>query len=510
MFTAHRSNPSVSLWTRTATAFVAGVFLLVTAAPAAATRCIVDVDGANDDPGQKDVTQFCVGLGEDEPYDVHALASYDLTALGGSNTADLCLLFDSDTDGKINIALCTTLSGAPAAVSDVRLLTCNDGRSSRCDGAVKINACTNSPWKSCLSDADCGAGDTCAAAFNTRCLASQMPSDPFPAGDDSPMDTVISCAVDLEDFGVPGNGARLINMGAYSSSSLTSSMSDAVLPPMCQSDADCGAGEVCHVASGECYVPEVSGCTDDSECAAEELCEVATGTCVPGGCTDDADCSAGKVCNVATGVCETPVDTGCNVDEDCATGLVCNVETGACVDVGLECSIDSDCPTGQVCNASTGVCEDATSDNTCATNSDCVVSQICEPTSGVCVDPNETCSSDADCSEGKVCNLASGFCETVDLPVCGDGAVACDAECSLCSGGHCLSLCGNPYDAVGTGVTVVDALFILRAAVALESCGLCVCDVNASDTITAVDALKALRVVVRIPETLSCPGYASN
>jgi hypothetical protein len=156
------------------------------------------------------------------------------------------------------------------------------------------------------------------------------------------------------------------------------------------------------------------------------------------------------------------------------------------------------------------VCEDATSDNTCATNSDCVVSQICNPTSGVCGDPNETCSSDADCADGKVCNLASGFCETDNVPVCDGGAVACDAECSLCSGGHCLSLCGNPYDAVGTGVTVVDALFILRSAVALESCGLCVCDVNASDTITAVDALKALRIVVRLPETLACPGYASN
>jgi hypothetical protein len=53
-----------------------------------------------------------VGLGEDEPFDVHAMASYDLTDLCGSNTADLCLLFDSDTDGRINIALCTTLSGA--------------------------------------------------------------------------------------------------------------------------------------------------------------------------------------------------------------------------------------------------------------------------------------------------------------------------------------------------------------------------------------------------------------
>lgn len=490
-------------------AFVICAFVLATAGPAAAMRCIVDVDGANDDPGQKDVTQFCVGLGQNQPFDVHAMASFDLTGLGGSNTADLCLLFDSDTDGKINAAVCTTLSGDPAKVSDVRLLTCSDSWSDKCGAAVQINTCSGS-GTSCLSDANCSAGESCAATFNSRCLAAQMPSDPFPAGDNSPMDTVVSCAVDLDEFGAAGIGGRLINMGAYSSSSLSSDLSDAVLPPMCEGDADCGAGEVCHIASGECYKPKVTGCTGNSQCAEDELCDVGTGVCVPGGCNDDADCTAGKVCNVEAGVCETPVDTGCNEDVDCALGLVCDVTTGACENAGQACTIDSDCGAGQVCNATTGLCEDATGGNTCATNSDCVVNEVCHPSSATCIDPNETCSSDAECPDGKVCNLSIGFCERVDLPVCGGGQVACDAECSLCSGGHCLSLCGNPYDGAGSGVTVVDALFILRAAVALEQCGLCVCDVNSSNTITAVDALKTLRLVVRLPEVFACPGYASN
>jgi Cys-rich repeat protein len=509
MNTARRSIHTVSFWTRTAITLVAYAFVLVTASPAAAMRCIVDVDGANDDPGQKDVTQFCVGLGEDAPFDVHAMASYDLTDLSGSNTADLCLLFDSNTDGKINVAVCTTLAGSPAKVSEVRMLTCNDSWSDKCGGAVKINKCSIS-GASCLSDTQCGTGETCSATFNTRCLAMQMPSDPFPQGDNSPMDTVVSCAIDLEEFGAAGVGARLINMGAYSSSALSSDLSDAVLPPMCTGDADCGAGEVCHLASGECYKPEVTGCTDNSECAEDELCDVATGICTPGGCTDDSDCPAGKVCNVEAGVCETPIDTGCHADVDCAFGLVCDLESGDCVDAGPGCAIDSDCPAGQVCNASTGICEDATSGNSCTTDSDCVSTEVCDPVSRVCVDPNETCSSDADCTSDKVCNLSTGLCEVVDVPVCSVDAGACDEQCSICSGGHCLSICGNPYDAVGTGVTVTDALFILRSAVGLEQCGLCVCDVNSSDTVTAVDALAALRLVVRLPEVLSCPGYFSK
>jgi hypothetical protein len=545
---------------RNVAAVAIGAFALVlaVAAPASATRCIVDVDGANDDPGQKDVTQFCVGLGDNDPVDVHATASLDLTVLDGSNTADLCLLFDSNANGRINVALCTTLSGQPAAVSDVRVLACNDSRSSKCAGAVKLNVCSNS-GASCLADADCGSGETCSATFNTTCTAAQLASDPFVTGDASPIDTVITCAVDLNEFGAEGADARLINMGAYSSASLNSDLSDSVLPPFCQSDADCGPNEVCHLASGECYEPEVTGCTDDAECAVGEICEIETGICVPGGCTSDADCSAGKVCNVETGVCETPTETGCTGDVDCATGLVCNLETGECEDAGPECTIDTDCPIGQVCNALLGVCEDATPDGSCSTNADCVETQVCNPVEGLCVDPSEPCTADSDCALGEICNLVSGLCETpepectsdvdcgsfdspcgigacdleigkcvlqaqndggacgeagtcTDSGICQAGAcvtvTACDSQCSLCDGGHCLSLCGNPHNSLQTGVTVTDALYILRAAVSLEQCALCVCDVNGTDAITAVDALNVLRLLVRLPQTLSCPGQS--
>lgn len=572
-------NSRLSVWGRGTRIVMICALLVLAATPASATRCVVDVDGANDDPGQKDVTQFCTGRGTGEPFEVHASAGLDLTGIDGSNTADLCLLFDSNSDGNINVALCTTLSNDPAVLTDVRLLTCGDARSDKCSSAVKINTCSGS-GKSCLGDADCGQGSACSATFQTACTASQVASDPFPAGDASPWDTVVDCAIDLDDFGSAGQYARLINMGAYSSASLNSDMSDAVLPPLCRTDSDCSAGKVCHVPSGECYMPKPAGCSSDADCAADERCDLETRKCVPGGCLSDADCPAGKECNPESGMCEIPTDDGCNDDADCATGLVCDVETGECVEAGPECTMDADCPVGQVCNALTGVCEDALPDGSCTTDADCIPTQICDVLAGRCVDPCtsdsdceagevcnvetricepfEGCESDADCAIGEICDIATGICEVgepgcttdadcIDLDgactagvcdtstgecvaearndggscgesgTCYDGGLCdggecvavtvCDPACSICDGSHCLSICGNPYDAVGSSVTVTDALFILRAAVDLEECGLCVCDVNASGSVTAVDTLKVLRLMVRLPETLDCPAY---
>lgn len=557
MVTKKLSNRIVSLRTKAAGALTALALVLAFAQSASATRCIVDVDGANDDPGQKDVTQFCTGLGSGNPYDVHATASLDLAGLSGSNTADLCFLFDADLDGNVNLAVCTTVAGDPAALTDLRLLACNDSRSDKCAGAVKINACSNN-GASCLGDAVCGEGGTCSGSFRTICRAAQMPSDPFPSGDSHPLDTVLACAIDLDDFGAAGANARLINMGAYSSASLSSDMSDAVLPPLCSSDADCAGGKVCHLASGECYLPEVSGCTADSQCESDERCEVATGICVPGGCSSDSDCPAGKECNLSTGLCETPIVSGCTEDADCATGLLCDVVTGDCIDTGAECTMDSDCPVGQVCNALSGLCQDASAGGSCTSDADCIPTQECNVLAGVCVDVDAPCTSDADCGSGETCNVSSGVCEIAQLPcsndadcvsldnecgigfcnlavgkcsvapqnegnacgepgtcseggICSGGAcvavTACDPDCSICDGGHCLSLCGNPHDSIGTSVTVTDALFILRTAVKLEECGLCVCDVNSSGSVTAVDTLKVLRLMVRLPETLACPAY---
>ncbi len=51
-----------------------------------------------------------------------------------------------------------------------------------------------------------------------------------------------------------------------------------------------------------------------------------------------------------------------------------------------------------------------------------------------------------------------------------------------------------------------DALFVLRTSVDLESCDLCVCDVNDSGETTSTDALTVLRLAVGLDVTLDCPA----
>lgn len=66
--------------------------------------------------------------------------------------------------------------------------------------------------------------------------------------------------------------------------------------------------------------------------------------------------------------------------------------------------------------------------------------------------------------------------------------------------------CGDPQPP--DGITVVDALVILKAAVGDGSCELCVCDVDSSGTISAADALRVLRIAVGLPNQLNCPPCA--
>ena len=74
-------------------------------------------------------------------------------------------------------------------------------------------------------------------------------------------------------------------------------------------------------------------------------------------------------------------------------------------------------------------------------------------------------------------------------------------------------VCGDPV-ALTTGssssqpavITAPDALFVLRVAVALGSCDVCICDVNNSGGVTAGDALLVLGAAVGQPAVLDCPS----
>lgn len=67
-------------------------------------------------------------------------------------------------------------------------------------------------------------------------------------------------------------------------------------------------------------------------------------------------------------------------------------------------------------------------------------------------------------------------------------------------------LCGDsvaPYD---NGISIGDALGVLRAAIATLQCADCICDVNTDGRVTASDALKVLRFSVGAGDPLECPA----
>src|SRR5262245_54066742 len=75
------------------------------------TSCQDDLGGANDEPGQKDLTGFCVDVGNGSPFDLLTSLNFDIITLSGGNTADGCTLYDTDGDDNANVAICVTLNG---------------------------------------------------------------------------------------------------------------------------------------------------------------------------------------------------------------------------------------------------------------------------------------------------------------------------------------------------------------------------------------------------------------
>jgi hypothetical protein len=75
--------------------------------------------------------------------------------------------------------------------------------------------------------------------------------------------------------------------------------------------------------------------------------------------------------------------------------------------------------------------------------------------------------------------------------------------------------CGDPAnlsvgvlggDALANEITASDALFILFASLELQTCELCICDINGSGSITATDALLALASAIGQSITFNCPA----
>src|SRR6478672_1195607 len=110
-----------------------------------------DENGADDQPGQKDLSAQAVAV--PSPGDLWVAWKWDVTSLSGGNTGDACALFDTNTNSKVNFAICVTIQGNPAtqASTSPRVYTCGDGKVDRCTSTYAQVATINS---ACATNTD--------------------------------------------------------------------------------------------------------------------------------------------------------------------------------------------------------------------------------------------------------------------------------------------------------------------------------------------------------------------
>ena len=164
----------------------------------------IDSDGANDEPGQKDLTMLTRDQSSIDP--VIITWNWDIISLSGSNTADGCALFDTDGDMLANFALCQSWYGAAKPSNGYPVLyTCNDTRADRCSGSVASRP-----------------------AEGTTCTVAVTETDPFSSGTNYPQDTTASCSIPLTNFNGAGS-AELLDVCSYPSAQPNSDPSDCVV-----------------------------------------------------------------------------------------------------------------------------------------------------------------------------------------------------------------------------------------------------------------------------------------
>ena len=380
------------------------------------TNCQNDVDGANDQPGQKDVTRYCVDIGNGSPYELLSLTNWDEIELSGNNTADLCTLYDTDNDRLVNLAVCTTLKraggagGNDAVLSQIRLFTCNDTRSDRCTGSTLV-----------------------AGPYTTLCEVEQNTTDPFsPAtlngpGAFFPTDTEVNCGVDLNDFGVAGTGARLLDACSYPSTVPNSDPSDCILFAACATNVDCDDLNPCTsdtCTASVCGHSPLTGsaCTNGLFCDGTEICSP-LGFCVanqPRNCNDSVACTVDS-CDELTDSCvNDPRNSLCTDGAFCNGAETCNALTGCQAGTPVNCSDNVTCTTDS-CNEATDTCDHAPSNAACNDGQFCNGVETCDTNNGCQLGTPPNCDDSVGCT-ADACNEATDSCDhTANNGACSDG-----------------------------------------------------------------------------------------
>jgi hypothetical protein len=168
----------------------------------------IDSGGANDEPGQKDLTQMSVnytGL----PTSIDVTWNWDEKGPGGNvggNTGDACSLYDTDNDGLVNYSLCVIIDGDPSVYQSKVLYSCSDAKADRCTNPVIVSA----------------------GSVTSSCTANVQNTDPFATGTNYPQDSVASCTINMSDVGGAGV-AELVDVCSYPSQQPNSDPSDCIV-----------------------------------------------------------------------------------------------------------------------------------------------------------------------------------------------------------------------------------------------------------------------------------------
>jgi hypothetical protein len=481
-------------------------FFVVAASPTVASaQCQNDIDGANDEPGQKDITSVCLISGDGLPYEWEVTANWDEIRLTGANTADVCTLYDTNGNSLVDLAVCVTLESSGAMNGDLavfqqfRLYACVDTKADRCAGSTQL-----------------------VGAFATSCSVAQLATDPFPLaavngpGDDYPNDTEIDCSIDLDDFGAPGADAELLDACSYPSEQPNSDPSDCILYTECAVDGDCNDSNVCTTDTcgpgGICvYTPDPgASCTDGLFCNGDEICNV-SGFCEnqgPPDCDDGVLCTVDSCDEVGDACVNGPDDSLCS-DGDFCTGIETCDAIGGCqsgtapnCNDGVSCTVDSCDEGGDTCvNApDDSACNDSQFCNgveTCDATNDCQAGAAPDCDDGVlctvdsCDEVGDTCVNGPDdsiCSDGDFCTGdetcdAIGGCQSGTAPNCDDGVVCTVDSCDEV-GDTCVNA---PDDGVCTdsefcnGVETCDATNDCQAGTAPNCDDGVLCTVDSCD-----------------------------
>jgi hypothetical protein len=176
----------------------------------------VDIDGANDVPGQVDMTEM--GRATSLNPDVRIFWSWDSTSAwtGTGQTGDACALFDTnDTDANINYVVCARVHNTnanpnlveilPASVDHpVYLFNCSNKKNDRCTNPVAATYTAGQVVAGPL-------GGTLTAGGGGNLISA---TDPFSTGESYPNDSAID--VQVASALVPA-GVTLVNVCSYPS-----------------------------------------------------------------------------------------------------------------------------------------------------------------------------------------------------------------------------------------------------------------------------------------------------